>query len=126
MDDEPVLLNKIADMLHSIILKLRVGNKIKEEDLASLSSLTSQLEDELLKVHLDSVIKSFKNNNFDERSILGKSIRLNREELKLISESINEFMKDEPFKGMDSKNVMILWKETLNFLVKELPTEVVK
>ena len=122
MDKEPTLLNQAADILHNIILKLRTGNKIKEEDLDPLSSLTSQLEDELLKVHLNSIIKNLKNNNFDERSILGKSIRLNREELELVVESMNELLKYEPFKEMDSKNIVILWRDTLNSLIKELST----
>ncbi len=120
MDKELALLNQIADMLCSLILKLRMDNKIREEDLEPLSSLTSQLGDELLKIHLNSIIKELKDKNFDERSILGKSIRLDREELGLVAESINELTKNEPFKEMDSKNIMILWRDTLNSLVKEL------
>ncbi len=124
MNEESALLNQIASTLYSLILKIRMGNKIEEEDLDSLSSLIPQLEDELLKLHLNSIIKELRNNSFDERSILGKSIRLNKEELGLVVESISELTEEEPFKEMDSKNIMILWRETLNSLIKELPEEI--
>ncbi len=123
MDENSAHLSYIADLLHNAIIKIRIDNKIEERDLSSLISSVSQLNDELLKSHLSAIIRSIRNGSFDERSILGKSIRLSRKELKLISDSINEFVENEPFKEMSSKSIMLLWRDILISLIKELPVE---
>ncbi len=123
MDEDSARLGYMADLLHNTIIKIRTGNKVEEKDLNSLLSLTSQLNDELLKYHLSAIIKSIRNGSFDERSMLGKSIRLDRDELKLILDSIDEFVKNEPFKELSSKNIMLIWRDILVSLIEELPVE---
>ncbi len=120
MDEGKVGLEDIAGLLTELIVELRESGKVSEDRIKSLESLIPSLGNETLEEHLEAVVRCLKSGGFEERSILGKSIRLSREELELVMASIDGFVGNEPFREMDSKCIMDLWKLVLSSLIKKI------
>ena len=116
-----MLMEEISTLLADLLLKVRDGEGLDEGLLGDLESRLDEVDDPALREHLESVIKGLRERSYEERSILGKSIRLGREELETVLESIDGFLEEEPFSEMDSGKIMILWRDVLKELADKLP-----
>ena len=82
--DSPVE-EELAELLSKAVLEYRRRGSVDEDLLKSFSEAISSYEkNRILREHLQLVIKSLREGNFEERSLLGKSIRMEGDELLLI------------------------------------------
>ncbi len=115
---------ELAELLSKAVLEYRKRGSVDEELLKSISDAISRYErDSILREHLRLVIKSLKEGNFEERSLLGKSIRMDRDELLMIVQSIDRFLEEEPFKEMETRDILRLWRESLEWVLRGLETD---
>lgn len=103
----------ISELLSKAIVEYRRKGRVDEDLLKKVEELISEQEKPLLVEHLRNIVRSFREGSFEERSLLGKSLRLDRKELEGIIGSIEKFMSEEPFKDMDSKELLFLWERSL-------------
>ncbi len=121
--DSPVE-EELAELLSKAVLEYRRRGSVDEDLLKSFSEAISSYEkNRILREHLQLVIKSLREGNFEERSLLGKSIRMEGDELLLIVQSIDRFLREEPFKEMETRDILRLWKESLEGVLRELETD---
>jgi len=69
---------------------------------------------------ISAIFKGLKEGQIDDRSLLGKSLKLGPNELKLVVRSLDEFISTEPFKDMETLDLMKLWKDILEELLKHI------
>ncbi len=105
---------ELAELLSRAVLEYRKRGSVDEDLLKRISEAISGHErDSILREHLQLVIKSLREGDFEERSLLGKSVRMDRDELLMIIRSIDRFLGEEPFKEMETRDILQLWKESL-------------
>ncbi|GEM_PF-3086453 len=118
------VLDGLPELLSKALLEYRKKGSVEDDLLKRISSaLSSYDEGSALREHLQVVVKSLREGNFEERSLLGKSIRMDKDELLMIVHSIDRFLGEEPFKEMETKDILQLWRESLERVLEELDTE---
>ncbi len=115
---------ELPELLSRAVLEYRKKGSVEDDLLKKISNaLSGYDEGSVLREHLQVVVKSLREGNFEERSLLGKSIRMDRDELLMIIQSIDRFLEDEPFKEMETKDILQLWRELLERVLEELKAE---
>ncbi|MDK2372216.1 MAG: hypothetical protein QI197_02425 [Candidatus Korarchaeota archaeon] len=119
------VVEELPELLSKALLEYRKKGSVEDDLLNRISSaLSSYDEGSVIREHLQVVVKSLREGNFEERSLLGKSIRMDKDELLMIIQSIDRFLEEEPFKEMETKDVLQLWRESLKSVLEGLDTEV--
>ncbi len=114
----------LSELLSKALLEYRKKGSVEDDLLKRISNaLSSYDEGSTLREHLQVVVKSLREGNFEERSLLGKSIRMDKDELLMIVHSIDRFLGEEPFKEMETKDILQLWRESLERVLERLDTE---
>ncbi len=122
MNDSAI--EELPELLSEAILEYRREGSVREDLLKRIYGiLSNHNEGSVLREHLQLVMKSLKEGNFEERSLLGKSIRMDENELIMIIQSIDRFLEEEPFKEMETRDILQLWRESLERVVKGLEEE---
>ncbi len=121
---DSLVAEELPELLSKAVLEYRKKGSVEDDLLKRISSaLSSYDEGSVLREHLQVVVKSLREGNFEERSLLGKSIRMDKDELLMIVQSIDRFLEEEPFKEMETKDILQLWRESLERVLEGLNTE---
>ncbi len=115
--------DEIAELLSEMVLQFRKKGSVDEKLLERLSGMISdsnQWMNQLLAEHLRGIVRAMRDGSFEERSLLGKSVRMDEQELRMIAESIDRFLEEDPFREMETKEVLLLWRKSLELILKGL------
>ncbi len=111
---------EIVRLVTDSIIQVREKGSLAEETRNQLETLLGKLKDTPLQEMVSAIFKGLKEGQIDDRSLLGKSLKLGPKELKLVVRSLDEFISTEPFKDMETLNLMKLWKDILEELLKHI------
>ena len=111
---------EIVRLVADSIIQVREKGSLAEETRDQLETLLGKLEGTPLQEMISAIFKGLKEGQIDDRSLLGKSLKLGPNELKLVVRSLDEFISTEPFKDMETLDLMKLWKDVLKELLKHI------
>jgi len=111
---------EIVRLVADSIIQVREKGSLAEETRDQLETLLGKLEGTPLQEMISAIFKGLKEGQIDDRSLLGKSLKLGPNELKLVVRSLDEFISTEPFKDMETLDLMKLWKDILKELLKHI------
>lgn len=110
--------DEIVRLLTDSIVQVRRKGSLAEDTRKQLEILLEKLKGTPLQETISVIFKGLKDGQIDDRSLLGKSLKLGPNELKLVVRSLDEFVNTEPFKDMETSDLMELWKGILGELLK--------
>ena len=109
-----MLSKKIAELIEHI----HRSGELDEQAIRDIEADVRSLESDTVKNHLLSVLQALRRGDLDSRSILGKSIRLKVEELKLVKASLDGFLSEEPFREGEMSELLEFWSGVLEQVIE--------
>lgn len=110
---------ELAASLIEILRRIRLGGDVNKSEIGRLVSKAASLDDPYLKRHLLTVLWEMEKGNYRENDLLGKLISYDSSELPKILDALQEFSHEDPFDGLEIKEIIEFWKLVLRSLGRE-------
>ncbi len=109
-------MSQLQDILVNVLIGLRQGEN-PQNVVESLKEV--ETEDPVERSILVSVIKQL-SGTIDDRSILGKLLKLDQEGLLMLKKSSKDFLSFDPIKDVERVKIFAFWSKVIEKLIERL------